>query len=138
MANRLAVWPRYGKILYEHVTLADHVRLDRQMFVHPPLVKRVGIEQAGLRIERGVRPVLGPTRRGPMLDGLAGPQFLSELGLDRTAALQVHVRRPGELLVRLRRDQSAVGAVEHIEETVAVELHDDLALYPAHVDVGED
>ena len=47
-------------------------------------------------------------------------------------------RRPVHPLVGLGREQFAVGAVEHIEKAVAVELHHDLAHLPVDLHVGQD
>ena len=46
--------------------------------------------------------------------------------------------RPVHLLERICRQQFAVDAVDHVEEAVAIELHDHLALLPADIDVGVD
>ena len=59
MADGLAVRARHVEVLNVHVALADHVRLGLEVLVHHPHVHRVGVEQAGLGIEGGMRPVLG-------------------------------------------------------------------------------
>src|SRR6516165_10418917 len=70
VADRLARGARQREVLDEHVALADLERLGLEVLVHAPLVERVGVEQPGLRIERGVRPVLAAPRRRPVLGGL--------------------------------------------------------------------
>ena len=73
-----------------------------------------------------------------MLGRLARADALGDVGLDWPTGLLVDVARPVHFLERICRQQFAVGAVEHVEESVAVELHDHLALLAANVDVGVD
>jgi hypothetical protein len=138
VAERFIGRPWERQVLDELIALADHVRLDLQVFVQPPLVQRVGVEQAGLRIERGVRPVFSAASRGPMFGRLARTDALGDVGLDWPTGLLVDVARPVHLLERICRQQFPVGAVDHVEEAVAVELHDHLAFLAANVDVGVD
>src|SRR6185295_3201551 len=69
---------------------------------------------------------------------LSRAQLLRLLGLDRSAGGHVHVGRPIHLLVRLRRKQLAVGAVEDVQEAVAGNVHDYLALLAVHRNLGLD
>jgi hypothetical protein len=130
--------PRQRQVLDEHVALADLEGLGLEVLVHAALVQRVRVEEPGLRVERGVRPVLAAPRRRPVLGGLHVADALGDLGLDRPTGLIVDVARPVHLLERICRQQLAVGAVDHVEKAVAVELHDHLALLAANIDVGVD
>ena len=98
----------------------------------------VGVEQPGFRIERGVRPVLGAALRRPEFDLLAGAHLLGHVGLDGPSRLHVDARGPVHPLVGVGRQQLAVGAVEHVEKAVAVELHHDLAHLARRPHVGQD
>ena len=138
MTDRLFRDARQGQVLDELIALAERVRLGLQVLVHPALVQRVGVEQTGLRIERGVLPVLGAARRRPVLGRLHVTDAFRDVGLDRSAALRVDLARPVHLLVRLGRNQFAARAVEHVEKAVAVELHEHLAAASLHVQLGED
>ena len=99
---------------------------------------RVGVEQPGVRVVSGVRPVFGTAHAGPHLDGCTTAQFFAEIRFNRAARGHVHVRRPIDTAERLGGNQFAVGAVDHVEETVTVHLHHHLALDAVHVHVGED
>ena len=138
MADWFVGRPRQRQVVDELVALAGHVGLDLQMFVHPPFVQRVGVEQAGLGIECRMRPVFPAACRGPMLGRVTRADALGDFGLDWSTGLLVDVARPVHFLERICRQQFAVGAVKHVEEPVAIELHDHLALLAANVDVGVD
>src|SRR5262249_53493220 len=70
VAERLIRRPRQRQVLDEHVALADLEGLGLEVLVHAALVERVRVEEPGLRVERGVRPVLAAARRRPVLGGL--------------------------------------------------------------------
>ena len=58
--------------------------------------------------------------------------------LHRPAGFRVHVAGPGDRHVGFRGDELAVGAIEHVEETVLRRLHDHLAHLAVDLDVRED
>ena len=99
--------------------------------------QRVGIGEPGLRVERHRLPVLAAEDRGIHHDLLAFAGVLADVGLDRTAGLHVDAGGPVDLHIGIGRQQFAVGAVEHVEEAVAVGVHQDLGGLALDVDVGE-
>src|SRR5262245_17752943 len=83
-------------------------------------------------------PIFRAIGARPELDRLSRAQLLRRLALDGPAARHVYVGRPIHLLVRLRRKELSVGAVEHVQEAVAGHVHDHLALLAVHRDLGLD
>src|SRR3954447_25608194 len=78
--------------------------------------ERVGVSEAGLRIERHRLPVLAAKDRRIHCHLLALTRLLRDVGLDGTSGLHVDSRHPVDLHVRIGREQLSVGAVEHVEE----------------------
>src|SRR5262249_58374706 len=76
VAERFIRRPRQREVLDEHVALADLEGLGVEVLVHAALVQRVRVEESGLRVERGVRPVLAVPRRRPVLGGLHVAEML--------------------------------------------------------------
>ena len=138
MADRLVGGARQRQVLDELVALSALVGLGFEMLVHAAFVQRVGVEQTGLRVERRVLPVLRAARRGPVLGRLHLADALRDLRLDRASGLHVDMACPIDLLVGLRRNEFARGAVEDVQEAVAVELHRHLAHLAVHLQLGED
>jgi hypothetical protein len=127
VADGLACGTRQRQVLDEHVALADLVLLDIEVLVHASLVQGVRVEQARLRTERGVLPVLGAARRRPVLGGLGCPYALRDLGFDGPAVFG------STWLAQFTFPYAFGGSApllrsRNIEKTVAVELHRDLAL----------
>ncbi len=74
-------------------------------------------------------------RTGELRDRLVAVARL--LGFDRATGFQVNALRPGDLRVRLRREQLAGESIEHVEKAVLRRLHDDFARPAADVELRE-
>src|SRR6478672_1933188 len=92
------------------------------------------IDEAGLRIERHRMPVVGAVWAGDAVIAL-GPARRRHL--DRPS-IGVVAGRPVHIDEVFRRDELAVGAVDHEEEAVLRRVQDDFPRRAVDVDVGED
>ena len=88
---------------------------------------RRDVDEAGLRAERHRLPVVRAVRSGHDERRLLRIHEARRRILDRPAGLQVDLLRPVHRHERLRRDQLAVGAIDHVEEAVLRRLHQHLA-----------
>src|SRR5258706_9941515 len=67
---------RHDLVFHKLIACSGSVRLKRHEMIKTCHMLRIGIEQPGFRIERGVRPVFSAASRWPQLDFLSCQQLL--------------------------------------------------------------
>ena len=100
-------------------------------------IDRGNIDQPIFGIIGHRMPVMRADRAGRTEPHFAGA-IIARLGIfDRSPGLDVKAAGPIDRDIVFRRDQLAIGAVEHEKETVLGRLHQHLARFAANVEIGE-
>src|SRR5579864_2071179 len=98
-----------------------------------------GIDEgaAALGIEGNRLPILAAPDRGPNLRLLAGERLLVDIRVPGLAGRDVDPVGPIHLHIGVRGEKLAGGAIDHIEETVAIGIQDYLGRFTLHIDVSK-
>jgi hypothetical protein len=110
----------------------------RGLVIHAPIIG-VDVEHPLRRIERHRPPVLAAGDGG--IDALFRTflhDVLGHLAPDRSTGFLVDSVRPVDLHERVGRDELAGRALDHVQEPVAVRMHDNLARGSVGGDLGQD
>ena len=114
---------------------AEDLWFRRSEFLDSRHIPATGINESRVRVECN-RHGIGAALR-PDLDLFPSEKALVQVRQHRASRRKIDVRRPVHLGVGARRDQRAIGAIQHIEETVLVRLDHDLPHPAADLHIGE-
>ena len=112
-----------------------HFRLEP---VFHRLVDGGAVEQTRVRVERHWRPVFATAIRRPDFDFFTGAQAFGNVRFHRPSGSKINAVGPVLFGVGIDGDGFAGGAIEHVQEAVAVGMHQHFVHLPIDTNVGED